>query len=67
MSTVIDRAEVERMLREGAQLLEVLASDEYAEEHIRGAENLPLAELRADTAARFDAKRSVVVYCHDRD
>ena len=67
MPTTIDRAEVQRMLGAGAQLLEVLATDEYAEEHIRRAENLPLAELRAETAARFDPKRPVIVYCDDRE
>ena len=65
MPTIIDREQVMAMVAEGAQLVEVLDRDEYAEEHLRGASNLPLAELRADTAAAFERDRPIIVYCHD--
>jgi rhodanese-related sulfurtransferase len=65
MPTIIDRAEVQRMLRDGARVVEVLAADEYAEEHLPGAANLPLAELSPATAARFDPLRPIIVYCYD--
>ena len=41
MPTSIDRDEVRRLLRdEAAQLVEVLPSDEYDDEHLPGAINI---------------------------
>jgi rhodanese-related sulfurtransferase len=41
VSTVIDRDEVQRLVREEqAQLVEVLPTDEYDDEHLPGAINL---------------------------
>ncbi len=42
MVTSIDREEVQRLLAEGAQIVEVLGYREYAEEHVAGAVNVPL-------------------------
>ena len=67
MPTVIDMSEVQRMLAAGAQLLDVLAADEHAEERIPGALNVPLAELRADTTAHLERNQPVIVYCHDSE
>ena len=61
----IDRAETERLISEGAQLVEVLPAKEYGEGHIPGAINLPLKELDAETARVLDPNRPVVVYCWD--
>jgi rhodanese-related sulfurtransferase len=65
MPTTIDRAETERLISEGAQLVEVLPAKLYSEGHIPGALNLPLKELDADTAQVLDRSRAVVVYCWD--
>ena len=66
MPTVIDREEVQRLVRdEGAQVLEVLPRPEYEEEHIAGAMNIPLKELNVHTSAQLDRTRPVVTYCHD--
>lgn len=65
MPTMIDRERVRQLVADGAQLVEVLDRREYAEEHLQGADNLPLAELRADTTARFEHDRPIIVYCHD--
>ncbi len=67
MPTVIDRSDVLRMLEEGAQLLDVLDAEEHAEEHIPGAQNVPLAELDPETTSHLAPDRPVIVYCHDRD
>lgn len=67
MPAVIDRTQVQRLVIDGAQLLDVLASDEYAEEHIAGALNVPLAKLRAESTAHLDRGRPIIVYCHDRE
>jgi rhodanese-related sulfurtransferase len=65
MPTSIDREGVRRMLEEGAQLVEVLSAEEYAEEHLPGAINLPLKELGRETVRQLDRERPVIVYCHD--
>jgi rhodanese-related sulfurtransferase len=67
MPTVIQRAFVQTMLDEGAQLLDALAAQEYAEEHIVGAANVPLAVLSGTTTTHLDRNRPIVVYCHDTD
>ena len=65
MSTVVDRDEVRRLLADGAQLVEVLPEEEFQEEHLPGAINIPLKELGPETAARLRPDRPVVVYCWD--
>ena len=61
----IDYQELHRLLDEGAQLVEVLPAEEYAEEHLPGAINIPLKQLDADSAAQLDKSRPVIVYCWD--
>lgn len=66
MPIVIDRNQVLRLRdEEAAQLVEVLAAEEYDEEHIAGAINLPLKELNATTVQQLDPARPVITYCHD--
>ncbi len=65
MPTEINRHQVQRLLAEGAQLVDVLPAEEYAAEHIAGAINIPLKELNRATAARLDPSRPVIVYCWD--
>ena len=65
MPTAIFRDEVGRLLEEGAQLVEVLPSEEYEEEHLPGAINIPLKELGRETAASLRREEPVIVYCHD--
>jgi rhodanese-related sulfurtransferase len=61
----IDREEVQRLLREGAQLVEVLPPEEYDEEHLPGAINLPLRRIDQEAPERLDRRRPVIVYCWD--
>ncbi len=63
MPTSIAREEVQRLMREeAAQLVEVLPSQEYQDEHIAGSINLPLKRLNLETAGRLDKARPVIVY-----
>lgn len=62
---VIQRHEVRRLLDRGAQLVEVLPSEEYEEEHLPGAINIPLRRIDADARARLDPSRPVITYCWD--
>ena len=65
MSTDLDRADVQRLVSAGAQLVEVLPAEEYATEHLPGAVNIPLKELNRETAGQLVATRPVIVYCWD--
>ena len=66
MPTPIDRDELQRLLQEEqTQLVEVLPRDEYEDEHLPGAINIPLKTLDAETTRRLVRERPVIVYCHD--
>ncbi len=65
MSTVIDRTRVKELMAHGAQLVEVLPAEEYADGHIQGALNIPLKKLNRDTTAQLERARAVITYCHD--
>jgi rhodanese-related sulfurtransferase len=43
--------------------VEVLPPEEYEDEHLPGAINIPLKDLRTETAAALDRGRPVVVCC----
>ncbi|HWP44203.1 MAG TPA: rhodanese-like domain-containing protein [Blastocatellia bacterium] len=65
MPVEVNRDDVRRLVEEGAQLVEVLPSKQYEEEHLPGAINIPLKKLDRETAARLDRERPVIVYCND--
>jgi rhodanese-related sulfurtransferase len=64
MSTLIDRETVQDMVKQGAQLVEVLPAKEYAEDHLPGAVSHPLKQLDQE-AGEIDRNRPVIVYCWD--
>jgi rhodanese-related sulfurtransferase len=63
--TAIDRDQVRRLLADGAQLVEVLPKEDYEDEHLPGAINIPLKTLDAETANTLQPDRPVIVYCYD--
>jgi rhodanese-related sulfurtransferase len=65
MATGIDNERLRELLADNAQLVEVLPEQEYAEEHLPGAINIPLKKLDASTTASLDRERPVIVYCWD--
>jgi rhodanese-related sulfurtransferase len=65
MPTNIDRDGVQRLVAEGAQLVEVLPPKEYEDEHLPAAINIPLKQLTRETTATLDRNRPIIVYCHD--
>lgn len=66
MPTSIDRDELQRLRREeGAQLVEVLPADEFDDEHLPAAVNIPLKQLDRDSTEALDRQRPVIVYCYD--
>jgi rhodanese-related sulfurtransferase len=68
MPRALDVAGVRQQLQAGAQVLEVLPVQDYRQEHLPGALNIPLAELDLERAeADLDPDRPVVVYCYDTE
>jgi rhodanese-related sulfurtransferase len=66
MPTPIDRAELQRLIRdEEGQLVEVLPPDEYDDEHLPGAINIPLKTIDRETTRQLDRTKPVIVYCYD--
>lgn len=66
MPTPIDREEVQRLVRrEQAQLVEVLPSDEFEDEHLPSAINIPLKTLDGESTRELNRVRPVIVYCYD--
>jgi rhodanese-related sulfurtransferase len=60
-----DRAEVQSLVDRGAQLVEVLGADEFGQDHLPGAINLPLRKIETEARRQLDPSRPVVVYCFD--
>ncbi len=66
MPTDIGIDEAQRLVRENdALLLEVLPREEYVQEHLPGAHNIPLKELTSEAVRGIDHDRPVIVYCDD--
>jgi rhodanese-related sulfurtransferase len=65
MPAAIDRVTLQRLVADGAQLVEVLPREEYETKHLPSAISIPLRELGDRAVAELDRARPVVVYCHD--
>ncbi|HEX8976096.1 MAG TPA: rhodanese-like domain-containing protein [Solirubrobacteraceae bacterium] len=65
MPEQVDLRALKRLLADGAQLVEVLPAEEFAEAHLPGAVNIPLKSLDATSAKQLDRGKPVVVYCYD--
>ena len=64
MPTAIGREEVESLVRAGAQLVDVLPREEYADEHLPGAINLPVADIPQRAPELLPDRRArIVTYC----
>jgi rhodanese-related sulfurtransferase len=65
VSEKIEYPRLRELLDAGAQLVEALPAEEYAEEHLPGAINIPLKQLDAESTAGLDKGAPVIVYCWD--
>jgi rhodanese-related sulfurtransferase len=65
MPTDINRHDVQRLVVNGAQLVEVLPTDEYNEAHLPDALNIPLKKLDRQSVKQLDPNRAVITFCHD--
>jgi rhodanese-related sulfurtransferase len=64
VARLLERDAIGQMVKQGAQLVEVLPPEEYAEDHLPGAVSHPLRQLD-DEAGDIDRSRPVIVYCWD--
>ncbi|HEX8099310.1 MAG TPA: rhodanese-like domain-containing protein [Actinomycetota bacterium] len=64
MPKFVDREEVQRLISQGAQVVDVLPAEEFEEDHLPGAVNLPLRKIE-NARNLLDPNRPVVVYCWD--
>jgi rhodanese-related sulfurtransferase len=64
VAKLIDREMVEELAGQGAQLVEVLPAEEFAEDHLPGAVSHPLRQLDEEVD-QIDRRRAVIVYCWD--
>jgi rhodanese-related sulfurtransferase len=67
MAVQLNRDDVQRMTAEGAVLIDTLPENEYAEEHIAGAINIPLKKLDRQTTAQLAKDAVLIVYCYDTE
>jgi rhodanese-related sulfurtransferase len=65
MPREVDRHQVRQLMRDGAQVVEVLPKAEFAADHLPGAISLPLRRLEIEARATLDPLRPVLVYCWD--
>ena len=65
MAALIDRDQLQDLVKRGAQLVEVLPAREYEEDHLPGARSMPLSTINRTTAQTLDRSRAVIVYCWD--
>ena len=61
----LQRQAVRALIAKGAQLVEVLPAEEFNEDHLPGAVNLPLRSIDAEATRSLDKTVPVVVYCWD--
>jgi rhodanese-related sulfurtransferase len=61
----IPTAKARRLIAEGALVLDVRTSQEFASGHARGAVNLPVEQARRRiTEIEPDRSRTILTYCH---
>jgi rhodanese-related sulfurtransferase len=60
-----DRNVVRALIDGGAQVVEVLPREEYEEDHLPGAVNLPLRRIETEARTALDPSRPIIVYCWD--
>jgi len=66
MSKRIDALKAQRMIKRGVQLVDVLPSSIFVQEHLPGARSVPLETMDRSTVAELRRDKPVVVYCFDQ-
>jgi rhodanese-related sulfurtransferase len=61
----VSRQQVQDLMEKGAQVVDVLPAEEFQEDHLPGAINLPLRKLETQARRALDPSRPIIVYCWD--
>ncbi len=65
MPKMIELDEAQRLIADGAQVLDVMSRGEYEDSHLPGAIHISLKELDEQNARRLDRDRPIIAYCYD--
>jgi phage shock protein E len=57
-----DTTEMEKILKEGAFLVDVRTPAEFSEGHVKGSTNIPLNQV-PNQLAQFKGKEHIIVFC----
>lgn len=61
----IDRDHFVRLVGTGAAVVDVMPPGEFAQSHLPGAINIPLAEMAQQASRRLSWDQPVITYCYD--
>ena len=61
----VSRQEVQDLMKKGVQLVDVLPAEEFQDDRLPGAINLPLRKIETEARTVLDPSRPVIVYCWD--
>lgn len=59
------RQEVQDLIAKGVQIVEVLGVEEFEEDHLPGAVNIPLRGIETEGPRQLDKNAPVILYCWD--
>jgi rhodanese-related sulfurtransferase len=66
VSKRIDVARAQRLVRRGAQFVDVLLESIFVQEHLPAAVSAPLDAMTVDSVAALGRSKALVVYCFDQ-
>ena len=61
----LQRQAVQELIEKGAQVVEILPPEEFEEDHLPGAVNMPLRKIEIEAESKLDKNTPIVVYCWD--
>ena len=65
MMQELERQGVQDLIKKGVQVVEVLPAQEFEEDHLPGAINLPIRKIETEAKERLDPSQPVILYCWD--
>ena len=66
MTIRVDALEAKRLIEDGIRVIDVLPPSEFDEQHLPGAENLPLQQFEPSQVEAYEPSAALLVYCFDQ-